>query len=373
MAIRIVPHESRWTDAVHAFNLRMREGRSPWGFYPHPECEWLPRRPDSTVWREFHLAVEDDQLVRGGYALKPQRWLIRGSAETVTDWQGPFSEGAYDAKFAALGLRMVRDMLKKRPLLYSWGHGGEEEPLVQMLRKMGWLMHETPLCVRVARPFRFLREARYLRRSRSRRVALDAAAFTGLGSAGVRVLALATRLRNPGRIDGIADIVEEFGPWADEVWAACKDDYLAIAIRDSATMNTLLPRVGWPPVIRLAVRVDDRIAGWAVVMDTAMKDDRRFGDLRVGSIVDCLARPADAGAVVGAAWRFLRARGVDVVVSNQADPRWIRGFAQNGFAVVPRKRIFAASPELAQKVGDMGEAANALHLTNLDGHGPMAL
>ena len=212
MAIKIVPHEHRWTEAVHAFNARMQAGGSQWGFYPEPVPDWIPPRPGQNVWREYHLAVEDDSTVRGGFALKPQDWLIRGQTQVVTDWQGPFSEGAFDPKFAALGLRMVREMLKLRPLLYSWGHGGEDEPMVQMLRKMGWQIHHTPFCLRVNRPFRFLRRNRYLRSSTARRLALDLAAFSGLGALGLYALGAAQRIRHGRRRQATAEVVDSFGP-----------------------------------------------------------------------------------------------------------------------------------------------------------------
>ncbi|MEZ4290386.1 MAG: hypothetical protein R3E53_07555 [Myxococcota bacterium] len=56
----------------------------------------------------------------------------------------------------------------------------------------------------------------------------------------------------------------------------------------------------------------------------------RAGNLRVGCVADCLARPEDADAVIDAATRFLRARGdVDCLVgSNQSHPAWIRLRAQ---------------------------------------------
>ena len=86
-----------------------------------------------------------------------------------------------------------------------------------------------------------------------------------------------------------------------------------------------------------------------------------------------LADPADAGEVVFAATRFLRQRGVDIIVSNQAHPGWALGFAQNGYAVLPNKRMFAPSPALRALLEPFDETAKGLHLTNMDGHGPMAL
>ena len=104
-----------------------------------------------------------------------------------------------------------------------------------------------------------------------------------------------------------------------------------------------------------------------------MSDDVRFGNLYVGSVVDCLADPADAAEVVRASTRHLREAGVDIVVSNQAHPAWIKGFAQNGYVVLPKLRLFVASPGLRDLLSPFEETARGLHLTNMDGHGPHAL
>jgi hypothetical protein len=375
MPIEIVPHSEQLKDAVEAFNLRMREGGSPWGMYPNPVPDWIPKiRPDQRVWREYYLALEDQQHVRGGFALKPQEWLIRGEVRIVTDWQGPFSEGAYTRKYATLGLRMIRDMLKRRPLLFSWGHGKGDEPMGQMLQKLGWIMHETPFCLKVLKPYRFLRRNGYLRDAVKKRLALDALAFSGAGSIGLRALHIALRLAAHKRFHARAELVPRFEGWADAIWERSRDGYVALAVRDSDTMNTLLPSQGWPPALRLRVRGHGgEDLGWAVVMDTQMSGDVRFGDLRVGSIIDTLAPPEQAGEVIAAATRFLAARGVDLIVSNQAHPSWVQGLRDNGYLVLPARRLFAVSPELQKALEPFAQSALGLHMTNLDGHGPMML
>lgn len=374
MAIQIVPHRSELSPAVERFNQRMAQGGSPWSFYVDPRPEWIAPQPGQVVWREFHLAVDDEGEVRGTYALKPQPWWVRGVAHTVTDWQGPFSEGSIDQRYNTLGLRMVRDMLKKFPLLYSWGHGGDEQPVVQMLQKMGWVMHQTPFCLLVLRPARFLRLNALLRSTPARRWALDLAAWSGLGALGLRALQFGQWWRQ-GRRRSSAQAVEvdRFGDWADALWERCRDRYAAIAQRDAASMNALVPASGWPAGIRLRVERDGVVLGWAVVLDTQMRGDARFGALRVGSVVDCLADPADTFDVIAAATGFLRQRGVDIIVSNQAHPAWARAFAQCGYAVLPERRMFAPSPALRALLEPFEETAQGLHLTNMDGHGPMAL
>jgi len=373
MAIRIVPHKADLSAAVHAFNLRMHAGGSPWGFYVDPIPEWIPRRDGQNVWREYYVALDDDGEVRGAFALKPQDWWVRGEISVVTDWQGPFSEGSVNAKYATLGLRLIRDMVAKRPQLYSWGHGGNEQLVVQMLRKMDWLMHSTPFCLRVLKPARFLRLNAYLRGTAGRRAALDLLAWSGLGFLGLHALHALLRLRGLRRFEARAAEVSEFGIWADALWERCSGRYTALAVRDAASMNALCPAQGWPPVTRLKVERAGAVIGWALVMDTRMKADERFGELHVGSIVDCFADPADAVEVVHAASRVLRNRGVDIIVSNQSHPEWARGFAQNGYLVLQNRRLFAASPDLRRRLEPFDACARGLHLTNMDGHGPTGL
>ncbi|MDQ3033994.1 MAG: hypothetical protein M3Y87_16385 [Myxococcota bacterium] len=360
----------------------MRLGGSRWGWYVDPVPTWAPRvADDQRVWREYWLAIEDGDCVRGGYALKPQEWRIRGRSEWVTDWQGPVSEGAISRKYNSLGLRLVRDMLKKRPLLYSWGHGSDEEPLVQMLRRMGWLMHPTPFALRVVDSYRFLRFNRHLRGTPERRLFLDGLALSGLGALGLRAMhaALETRgaLRRRRLSGATSEVVPELGPWADELWDRVKDEYAAIAVRDARTLNTLMPP-GWDPhewsaPIRLRVSRADRTLGWIAVSSAQMRGDARFGELNVGTLVDYLAHPDDAGEVVAAGFEHLRELGVDIVIANQSHPAWLRAFEDNGFVLVPHRRLFAGSPALREALAPFEETRRGLFLTNMDGHGPMGL
>lgn len=375
MAIRIVPHGPEQRDRVEAFNTRMHAGGSPFGFYVDPVPRWIPRRAGQSAWRELWLAVEDDGAVVGAFALKPQRWLIQGREHLVADWQGPFSLGAVDGRYAALGLRLIREMGRLQPLLYSWGHGGNEEPMVRMLRKMGWLMYETPFLFRVCDPFAFLRRNAYLRQDRAKALAQDLLAFSGLGVVGLHAVHKALRARSGRRLRARAEVVPAFGGWADEVWARASPRYDAIAIRDARAMNALVPaRHGtdeWPPPVRLRIEADGATLGWAVVVERPLRADPRFGDLRVGMIADYLAVPEDAGEVVRAAFGYLRDVGVDLVVANQAHPAWIAGFRDAGFVAVPDRRIFCASPELEGALAPFEQARRGLFLSNMDGHGPI--
>lgn len=379
MPITIVPHGETWKPHVEAFNARMREGGSKYGFYVTPVPPWIPKRHEAQpVWREFYLAVEDDEAVRGGFALKPQEWWIRGESRTVADWQGPFSEGAVSNRYGALGLRMLRDMLKRQPLLYSWGHGGDDAAIVQLLERMQWTLVPTPFLFRVVHPFAFARKNAYLREEPRSRLALDIAAFTGAASIGGRLATAALRIKSGKRFSARAEVVSEHGPWADAIWHRAKHDYAALAVRDARAMNTLLPpgesSYEWSDQIRLRVRDRHGVdLGWAVVCRRTMENHHRFGTLRVGTLVDYLAPIEHAGDVIHAAYAWLARDGAEIVIANQSDPRWIRAFEDNAFIRVPNRRMFCAAPPLVEALAPFEKTQHRLFLTNMDGHGPMGL
>jgi hypothetical protein len=108
-----------------------------------------------------------------------------------------------------------------------------------------------------------------------------------------------------------------------------------------------------------------------VVLDTQKQRDRHFGDLRLGSVVDVLARRADAPHVVWAARCFLKDRGVDLIVSNQSHAGWADALRTAGFLSGPSNFAFAASKALAEELGSA--TVRDVHLNRGDGDGPIHL
>jgi hypothetical protein len=104
-----------------------------------------------------------------------------------------------------------------------------------------------------------------------------------------------------------------------------------------------------------------------------MEGDVRFGDLRVGSVIDAFAAPADARLVTRAASRFLEQRSVDLIATNFAHPAWVSAFRASGFIVVPERRLFAVSKSFSAAVPNLESLLEGMHLTPLDGDGPRGL
>jgi len=352
MAIEIRPFSAEWRNSLREFNARLAATGTPLPEDPDAEMQ-----PGSTM----YVAVEDG-AVRGGYILRPQTFSIRGALRRVAHFRLPVSEGAVNRAYARVGPLLVRSALQAEPLLYALGMRGFDRPLPRLLGAMGWSVSSIPLFFRVARPARFLRGIRAAREARWRASLMDLAAWTGTGWIGLRGWQWARSLQPRGGIEW--DTADDFGSWADEVWGAAQAEYGMTAMRDARTLSELYP-AGNKRFVR--VRVNSR--GWAVVLDTAMEGDRYFGDLRVGTIVDSMARPRDAAAVIHAARRYLEGRGVDVIVSNQSHAAWGAALRADGFFAGPSNFLFAASKELTA----LGVPATAMHMNRGDGDGPVHL
>jgi hypothetical protein len=188
MSLQILPYAPEAVSAVREFNQRLLSGGAPADqqFPETPEPGWMPGM-------ELFLAVEE-RLVRGGYILRRQSFSVAGATLPAAHYRLPLSEGIVNRSYAMLGLRLVRDALAREPRLYALGMGGWDQPLPQMLKRLGWSMCAVPFHFKVAHPARFLRHIRALRTSPLRRAALDAAAFTGTGWLGMKALGLARRL-----------------------------------------------------------------------------------------------------------------------------------------------------------------------------------
>jgi hypothetical protein len=338
IAIRRFTEE--WTEAVRDFNRRIASS----GFA-------FPEQHEAG----YFIAV-DGPHVRGGYILRRQRFWFRGEAREVAHYRLPLSEGIVDRAYASLGVQLIRHALKQQPLLYALGMGGFVKPLPQMLKALGWNLRAVPFLFKVNRPAAFLRNIQPLRNSPARRVAMDMAADTGLGWLGLRLL------QRPLGRGTAGEVMDSFTPWADSAWTGGSTAYDAIAARDAATLDEFYRDAA---VIRLKVDA----AGWAVVLDTQMRGDKYFGDMRLGTIADCLAAPGDAPAVIRSATRFLEKRGVDLIVSNQLHAAWVAALRNAGFRQGPSNFVFAASKALAELIPQGAE----VHMNRGDGDGPIHL
>jgi hypothetical protein len=166
--------------------------------------------------------------------------------------------------------------------------------------------------------------------------------------------------------------VTSFSSWADALWVQAKGHYAMIAVRDAAILNTLYPNSD-KRFRRIRVLYRGAVVGWAVVMSTPMKNHSYFGDMRVGSVVDCLAVPGAEPQVVAMATQHLIGHRVDIIVTNQLHEAWCKAFARNGYLYGPSNFLFAASPKFTETLHPFEVNVSRVHMTHGDEDGPINL
>jgi hypothetical protein len=383
MAIAIQPYTEEWIPAVQAFNQRLAAGGiAPEFHFPDSNVpQWLPKVDGRRIYQEYFLATDGD-AVRGGYILKFQDFSFRGEMRRIGFYRLPLSEGIVNKTYATVGIHLLRHAIKSQPLLFALGMGGFHNPLPQMLKAMGWSLQAVPFHFKVNHPAKFLRNIAPLRQSPARRLAADLAAFTGAGWLGIHA-AQAIRSLGAGASAGhgvakpivakpiTAEPIPNFGDWADEIWQSCQSRYALLACRDRANLNILYPND--KNFIRLKVSRGSEVLGWAVLLDTQMRDNKYFGTMRLGSIADCLALPENASAVTQASTRFLQDQGVDLIVSNQTHAAWGAALRKSGFFPGPSNFIFASGKSLTELLSPQESTFTELHINRGDGDGPVNL
>lgn len=360
------PYTKQMEVLVKTFNARLQAGGETHYRFRETYLPDYPPEAGRSLYQQSILLVQGGE-VRGGYTLKYQKFVIRGAVEHIACGpQLPLSEGIVNPRYGMNGLLLLSDALSRQPLLFALGMGGLEEPFPKLLKADGWPIFAVPFYFKIVEPARFLENINYLKNGRARALLLDLMRRTGIGQVGIRIAQL--RL---GRADPSvhAEPVAEFGPWADALWAKCADKYSFCAVRDRETMSCLYPRDS--RFIRLHVSRQGESIGWATLLDTQMSGHKFFGDMHVGSIIDCLALPEDATAVVRAAAGYLEARRPDLIVSNQASAAWRRALVANGFLRGPSNYLLAISKPLAERLHPLEESRSGIHINRGDGDGPV--
>jgi hypothetical protein len=368
MALKTTRFAAEHVDMVREFNRRIALGG--WGEYHFPSDTELFDKSANTPARWEGWLVMDAAAVRGGYLLKHQEFSFSGDLRPVAFYNLSVSEGVVDRAFSGVSLRMATHAVTENPLLFALGMGSRDRPLPRFLKGLGWDLYDVPFLFRILRPARVLGNLTTLRSTPFRRLAFNLAAYSGIGAAGIGLLQARKRFGAAPKQVAVAHEVSEFGGWADDLWRRCHGSYAMIARRDSLALNTLYPAT-FERLIRLRIESGGAVIGWVIVRATRMHGHKQFGNLHVGSIVDCLAEEADASLVIRGATRFLEGRGVDLIVSNQTHRAWCTALDRAGYLRGPSNYILAVSRPLSRLLGPLETSAGRVHVNRGDGDGPI--
>jgi len=368
MPIVIQPYLPEHEPAVSEFNQRLRAGGEDENmvFYRSAEPRWIPRKADSRIYNEFFVAV-DNGVVRGGYALKTQEFLFPdGQVRSIGYYHHPLSEGIVNKAHAIVGTLLLRDAMQRSPLLYCLGMGGYENPLPQMLVRMGWAHFLVPFFFHVLSPAKFLLQMQPLRTSAARKIAMDLAAVSGAGWVGSKLFQSYRRISAPRVSPFVVREVQEFDGKAQPVWEQGKVTCSLTAVRDVDALKVLYP-TSETHLTRIEVERGGATVGWAVVGER--RKDAKYGNLRVGSVVDCFAIPGEWLSVVRGATDTLQKQNFDLILTNQSHREWDQAFRKTGYLSGPSNFLFAASKPLAALLDPFDQTKTRMHFTRADGDG----
>jgi hypothetical protein len=373
MAIVIQPYRPEHEPSVAEFNQRLRQAGEDANmvFYRWAEPRWLPRSAESRIYNEFFVAV-DGGIVRGGYALKSQQFFFPdGQIRSIAYYHHPLSEGIVNKAHAIVGTLLLRDAMQRAPLLYCLGMDGYDRPLPQMLVRLGWAHCLVPFFFRVVNPSCFLRNMQTLRSSSSRKFLMDLAAYSGAVWVGSKLFQGYRALGAPqSPAAECCELASFEGPDSatslQSLWEQARQTCSFTAVRDAGALRTLYP-VTQTHLTRIVMKRNRAAIGWAVVGER--RKDAKYGNMRVGSVVDCLALPGELFSVVRGATAILERQGFDLILSNQSHQAWGKAFKTAGYLPGPSNFLFAASKKLAELLAPFEKVRPRMHLTRADGDG----
>jgi hypothetical protein len=370
MPIRIEPLTETFLPAVRAFNSRL--GSEAPFFLPETIT---PKKSNSdmsspAIVRTHYLAIDQTE-VRGGFLQMDQPAWINGGNRRAANYQSVLSEGIRDRKYSSVSVHMLKYIEQHSPCAFMVGMGNLQNPLPRFLKASGWALREVPFLFRVLNVRKFLRELYVFRKNSYFRLASRAASVSGSGWLGVRLLQGRPAFGDASLRGLLTESVTGWGSWADEIWQQYRAQCSFAVVRDRTTLDLLYPVTDRRLKIVLASRNSSPI-GWAVWINTAMKNDKYFGNLRVLTILDCVAAPEFVEAFARLITRRLDESDADLVITNQGHSCWTSAFRKAGFLTSSSNYLLATSKELNTAILAGGGEAR-IHLTRGDGDGRIHL
>jgi hypothetical protein len=354
-------------EAAKAFNARMRASNAPADFV----AERVDPVESSTPIAKKQYVVVDGANVRGGVLKVEYPAWLNGSPVAAINYQSPVSEGIIDKKHSLTAMVLVKFMQQAGSRAFIVGMGDERNPLPRLLKAGGWSVAPVPFFFYVCRPNRFLSELRLLRNHPKRRILAKAAALTGGGWLGIRALQSRGILAGAASRRYLIRPVTEWGAWADTLWERFRNGCSFGVMRDRQTLMELYPAAD-PRLLRFLVERDGEPVGWMACFNSQMNGHAFFGNLRVATILDCIAAPEHASSLIALTTRALDSAHADLVVSNQTHRNWLHAFRRCGFLTSKSNYLLAMSPALANDVKG-GGGSERIHVTRGDGDGRIHL
>lgn len=371
MSLRIIQYEDRHIDAVKRLNARFAEAGETWQFPQQSTSAWLPETDSENIFERFYVAEDGDEI-RGGYILKQQPFWIEGRTKQISCLYLPLSEGIIDLAYRSLGLQLIHDALTRNPLTLCLGMGGSGRTLPKVLKALGWRVDDLPFFFIPIHANRFLSNLQLLQNTRWKRTAVRLASASGVATAVLALVKTFRRAPKKVRQRTSIEVVDSFGAWADCLWSDAKSEYALCADRQRSSLNRIYHEKSGTNR-RVLVKIKGEVVGWFVARSRLMDNHNYFGNMRVGSIIDALARPGYETDVIWASRQFLIEQESDIIVCNLQHRSWRKAAIAAGFFKGPSNFALALSPELRNLLEPEDDRIECTHFMRGDGEGPSNL
>jgi hypothetical protein len=270
--------------------------------------------------------------------------FIKGERRNFCWTSMPISEGIIDRRHSLSIIQLIKKASACQPFLMTVGVGTPETESFRFLVKLGWRWRLAPFFFYPVRVSRTLLGLRYFKERPKLRYGALLGAYSGAGAALGGLLSLRRRLASAVSTCQSSE-EREFDDWADRIFADSLSEYTVAIRSDAATLNTMYPPDN-PAFARLRVRRKGtrQDVGWIVVASKQMKNNRYFGDLKVGTLADGFGRAADAMALVAAGINYLAEAGADIIVGNFQHSAWARACRRSGMIAGPSNYYLFVAP-----------------------------
>jgi len=367
--IRIETFKDQHVAAAIAFNERLC-GRGVSAFLLN-SAALVPQAPGEPILNHRFIAIEGD-AARGGFLMvRFPGYFEQGGLMPVLNCREPVSEGIIDARYSMLALWMLKNIQQQGPYVFALGMGGEALPFPRLLRGAGWTLSQVPFLFHIVKPSRFLQEMQMLRNSPARQTAAFIAAYSGVGALGAAILQRRSFGSHPGDQWKIEKITK-WGAWADPIWERFRHLCSFSVSRDRETLDSLYP-LDNERTSAFLVRHRGEPVSWTVTFNRRMRHNKYFGNLQVGSILDCVGSEAAMRPTAALVTRQLTDDGAELIVTNQSHTQWIHTFTGIGFLRFRSNYILALSKDFAGAIAKVDNGAGRMHFTRGDSDGRIFL
>jgi len=355
---------------IHDFNKELKDHGISFRL-PVPTSKQLYAE-DFIIERKYIL-TENKSIIKAGYTLKCQWFKLNNNLLQIGYYYNPVTAGLFNKKYNICGVLLLHDAQKKYANLFCLGMGGYLEALPKLLKGLNWNLQTIPFFFKVYQPNSFLENIQYLKDSKLKSFITKLMANSGLGWLCIKFLFLVTSLfhiRLKKKPSVFVEEMEVFDKDLDFVWENAKQYNSFIAVRNCEYLKILYSDKRF---IKLKFFFDNNVVGWSIALCTKLNNHKQFGNMRLGSIVDCLSLKGYETSIISKTSDMLKEKRVDLIVSNQSHIFWKNALKMNSFIKGPSNFVFASSRALSEKLMGNIKFKDHIHLTRGDGDGPINL